>query len=40
MGWSMGIPLSDDLWLGMQLRNVAMVDQIFMRFPDLVVSAL
>lgn len=26
MGWSMAIPLCDDLWLGMQLRNIALVD--------------
>lgn len=26
MGWSMGVPLCDDLWLGMQLRNIALVD--------------
>jgi hypothetical protein len=26
MGWSMAVPLCDDLWLGMQLRNIALVD--------------
>ena len=22
--WSMGVPLCDDLWLGMQIRNIAL----------------
>jgi hypothetical protein len=26
MQWSMGIPLCEDVWLGMQLRNIAIVD--------------
>jgi hypothetical protein len=30
-GWSMAIPLCDDLWLGMQLRNIAVVDLSILR---------
>jgi hypothetical protein len=26
MSWSMAVPLCDDLWVGMQLRNIASVD--------------
>lgn len=29
--WSAGIPLLDDLWLGMQARNIAMVDLAVLR---------
>ena len=29
--WSSGIPLCDDVWLGMQLRNIAIVDFGFIR---------
>ena len=29
--WSGDIPLCDDLWLGMQARNIAIVDQIIIR---------
>lgn len=31
MKWSSEIPLCDDLWLGMQVRNVALVDFSFLR---------
>ncbi|GAB9084649.1 hypothetical protein [Bradyrhizobium diazoefficiens] len=30
-GWSMAVPLCDDLWLGMQLRNIAVVDLSIIR---------
>jgi hypothetical protein len=29
--WSMGVPLCDDLWLGMQIRNIALVDMAIIR---------
>lgn len=31
MSWSMALPLGDDTWLGMQARNIAIVDQIYLR---------
>ncbi|MHA6264453.1 hypothetical protein ACXYMO_14710 [Arenibacterium sp. CAU 1754] len=31
MGWSSSIPLCDDLWLGMQARNIAFVDFTVLR---------
>ena len=31
MSWSMALPLGDDVWLGMQARNIAIVDQVFLR---------
>jgi hypothetical protein len=31
LSWSIRIPLGDDLWLGMQCRNIAIVDQLFIR---------
>jgi hypothetical protein len=35
MSWSMALPLGDDTWLGMQARNIALVDQIFLRPMEL-----
>jgi hypothetical protein len=29
--WSMAIPLCDDLWLGMKARNIAIIDQGYLR---------
>lgn len=31
MGWSSSVPLCDDLWLGMQARNIAIVDFTVLR---------
>ena len=31
LAWSGGLPLCDDLWLGMHARNVALVDQAMIR---------
>ena len=38
LAWSHTIPLCEDLWLGMQARNIAMVDQLIIR--DLEAQAL
>lgn len=31
MSWSMAVPLCEDVWLGMQLRNIAIVDLVVLR---------
>ena len=35
MTWSMGVPLCEDVWLGMQLRNIAIVDLGLLRDIEL-----